>query len=206
MSVVLVDELALGEVMPGIVLLIPPLLAQFDLMLTGQFGLGALLADITLQLNASLSVSLQLGLDISNPFAALEAELQALISIQASIAASLSLGIPTLSASLSLSLGANIGLAAELGLQIGGIQLLIKAGLAIKIPIIDLLLLLQAGPVDILTIGITGPDTLFSSGLEYQALATTGIGTLLPTDQVFGVILLTKSPAASLAMQSVFLV
>ena len=148
MSVVLVDELALGEVMPGIVLLIPPLLAQFDLMLTGQFGLGALLADITLQLNASLSVSLQLGLDISNPFAALEAELQALISIQASIAASLSLGIPTLSASLSLSLGANIGLAAELGLQIGGIQLLIKAGLAIKIPIIDLLLLLQAGPVD----------------------------------------------------------
>ena len=64
----------------------------------------------------------------------------------------------------------------------------------------------RAGPVDILTIGITGPDTLFSSGLEYQALATTGIGTLLPTDQVFGVILLTKSPAASLAMQSVFLV
>jgi hypothetical protein len=205
MSVVLVDEVTLGAVMPGIVLLLPPLLAQFDLMLTGQFGLGALLADITLQLNAAISVQVDISVQISNPFAALQAQLQAVLMVQASIEASLSLGLPSISASFSASLSANLAISAELGLQIGGIQLLIKAGLAIKIPIIDLLASLSVGPVDILTIGFSGADTLASSGAEYAALAATGVGTLLPTDQVFGVIILTKVPAASVAMQAVFL-
>jgi hypothetical protein len=205
MSVVLVDELALGEVMPGIVLLLPPLLAQFDLMLTGQFGLGALLADISLQLNAALSIQLQIGLAVSNPFASIQAQLQALLQIQASLQVALSLGLPSVSASFSVALSANAAISAALGLQIGGIQALIQAGLAIKIPIVDLLLALEAGPVDILTIGISGTDTLASAGAEFAAMASTGIGTLLPTDQVFGIVILTKVPAASLAIQGVFL-
>ncbi len=200
MSVVLVDEVTLGEVLPGIVLIIPPLLAQFDLTLTGQFGLGALLADISAQLNAAISVQVNI-LQISNPFAAIQAQLQALLMVQASLTAALALGLPSVSASFTASLSVN----PELGLQIGGIQLLIQAGLAIKIPIIDLLASLSVGPVDILTIGFTGTDTLASSGAGYAALASTGIGTLLPTDQVFGVIILTKVPAASVVMQAVFL-
>ncbi len=204
MSVVLVDEVTLGEVLPGIVLIIPPLLAQFDLTLTGQFGLGALLADISAQLNAAISVQVNI-LQISNPFAAIQAQLQALLMVQASLTAALTLGLPSVSASFTASLSANLAISTELGLQIGGIQLLIQAGLAIKIPIIDLLASLSVGPVDILTIGFTGTDTLASSGAGYAALASTGIGTLLPTDQVFGVIILTKVPAASVVMQAVFL-
>ncbi len=204
MSVVLVDEVTLGEVLPGIVLIIPPLLAQFDLTLTGQFGLGALLADISAQLNAAISVQVNI-LQISNPFAAIQAQLQALLMVQASLTAALALGLPSVSASFTASLSANLAISTELGLQIGGIQLLIQAGLAIKIPIIDLLASLSVGPVDILTIGFTGTDTLASSGAGYAALASTGIGTLLPTDQVFGVIILTKVPAASVVMQAVFL-
>ncbi len=204
MSVVLVDEVTLGEVLPGIVLIIPPLLAQFDLTLTGQFGLGALLADISAQLNAAISVQVNI-LQISNPFEAIQAQLQALLMVQASLTAALTLGLPSVSASFTASLSANLAISTELGLQIGGIQLLIQAGLAIKIPIIDLLASLSVGPVDILTIGFTGTDTLASSGAGYAALASTGIGTLLPTDQVFGVIILTKVPAASVVMQAVFL-
>lgn len=207
MSVVFVSELTLGALMPGIVLLIPPLLAGFDLVLTGQFGLGALSADITLQLNAALSVQLELGLSISNPFAAIQAQLSALLQIQASLQAALSLGLPTVSAQLSLSISASAGISAALGLQLGGISALIKASLALKIPLISLLASLEVGPADILTVGISGgPDTLASAGAQFAAMAVTpgAIGTLLPTDDVIGIILLTRVPAVGAAMQVVF--
>jgi hypothetical protein len=206
MTVVFVDELSLGAIMPGVALILPPLLAGLDIALTGQFGLGALAADISAQLNAALSVSVQLGLAVSNPFATIQAQLQALIQIQASLQASLSLGLPVVSASISASISANAGIAGVLSAQIGGIQALIKASLALKIPIVALLASLEAGPVDLLSVGITGgTDPLATVGTQLNALAIShGIGTLLPTDEVAGVIILTKVPSATVAIQSVF--
>ena len=206
MSVEFVDELSFGALMPGIVLLIPPLLAGFDLVLTGSFGLGALLGDLSAQLNASLSIQLEIGLQISDPFGAISAQLSALLQVQADLEAALALGLPSISASFSLSLSASASISAALGLQIGGIQLLISASLALKIPIVALLASLEAGPVDLLSVGFTGgPDVLSTVGTQLNTLANSdAIGTLLPTDQVYGVILLTKVPSASVAIQGVF--
>lgn len=203
MSVQFVTELSLGGLMPGIVLLIPPLLAGFDLVLTGSFGLGALLADLSAQLTAALSIQAQIGIQISNPFAAIEAQLQALVQVGASLQAALSLGLPSVAVTFSASLSANAAVAAALGLQIGGIQALIKASLALKIPIVALLAALEVGPADLFTVGFDTPDNINDVGAGLLA-ARLSPGCTLADAPLYGVILLTNGVAVQASMSAVF--
>jgi hypothetical protein len=80
---------------------VDPLLAQLDLMLFGQFGLGSLQADLTLQFNAAISASAQLNLQVSNPFLPLQAVIAAILQLQAAIEFLLASGLPTVSLQLS---------------------------------------------------------------------------------------------------------
>lgn len=211
---------AINVALDGSITAIVPLLAQFDLMLTGSFGLGLLGASLSLQLQASLSFQLNVGLSISNPIAALEAQLQAIIQIQASIGVVLSLGLPSVSVQLSASLSASLGLTALLGVQVAGIQALISASLAIKLPIVDLIATISAavsaGPVMLLAFGFPaqGTETLQDVGADFSGMIAaggiTGSGpfgstTLLPTDDVAGIMLITKDPTAATAMSAIFL-
>lgn len=207
MSVVLIGSFPLGAInvsLSGAVTLVLPLLAQFDLLLTGSFGLGSLLADLSLQLNAALNVQVTLGLSISNPFASLLAQLNAILQIQAGIQASLSLGLPVVSLTISANISAAASISATLALKLGGIQALIDLSLRIKLPVINFLanLDLSAGPLVLLSIGYASGSTLLSSGAEYNALCGANLGGINPGDPVFGVIILTKSPSAALALSA----
>lgn len=211
MSVSYIGEFPLGAINVGLgaeLALVVPLLSQFDLMITGQFGLGALLGDISAQLNAALSLQAQIGIQISDPFAQLEALIAAFIQIQAQVSVIIALGLP----SLQINLSASLSISAALQLQLGGINLLIQAALAIKLPVVNIIAELQAalsaGPFVLLSVGYNAPSTLFTSGIEYQALTEFPIGSpvgILPTDQVYGVIILTKSPSASASLSAILL-
>jgi hypothetical protein len=206
-STVVVGTYTLGVInvgLDGLVTAVVPLLAMTDLMLTGSFGLGALAADLAAQLNAALSLQISLGLQVSNPFAALAAQLAAIIQIQAGIAVTLSLGLPAVSVSLSVNLSASIAITAVLVLKVGGLQALIKAALAVRLPVLNLINLpLGLGPCVLLTIGYAAPSTLFSSGNEYKALTLAPLGGINPGDQVFGVIMLTKVPSVATAISAI---
>jgi hypothetical protein len=210
MSVDLIGTFPLGAInvgLDGSITAIVPLLAQFDLMLTGSFGLGALSADLSLQLNAAISLQATLSLQISNPFASLKLQLQAILQIQAGISATLALGLPAVSVQLSASISASAAISASLGIKLGGISLLIKAALAVKLPVVNLVAsitaALSAGPFELLSIGFSSADTLASAGSEFNAMCATGFGGIAPTDQVYGVIMLTKSPSASVALSAI---
>lgn len=207
MSVALIGSFPLGTInvaLNGAVGLITPVLAQFDLMLTGSFGLGALQADLSAQLNAALSTQASLGLAISNPFSSLFAQLQALLQVQAGIQAALALGIPAISLTITANISAAAAISATLALKVGGLQALIKLALSLKLPLVNFLGALQlgAGPFVLLSVGFAGTDTLSSSGTEYNALAQAGVGGIAPGDPVFGVVILTKDPSAALALSA----
>lgn len=204
MSTVFVGSYTLGNInvaLNGAVLLIVPLLAQADLMVTGPFGLGAVQADLSAQLQTALKAQAQITVSVSNPLAALKQQLQAVLAVQASISASLALGLP----SISISVNASLAISAALALKLGGIRALIQLVLQLKLPLVDLLASLQlnAGPFVLISIGFAAPSTLLSSTSEYTALAAPGVGGILPTDQVFGVTILTKSPISAQALAQV---
>ena len=204
MSTVLVGSYNLGGVnvaLNGAVALMVPLLGQVDLMLTGPFGLGAVQADLAAQLNAALAAQFQLTIAVSDPIAALKQQLQALLAVQAGISALLAFGLPP----LAVQAQGSLAISAALALKLGGIRLLIQLVLQLKLPLVNLLagLNLGAGPFVLMSVGFAAPSTLASSVSEYNALVSGGIGGILPGDQVYGVIILTKSPAASAALAGV---
>lgn len=203
MSTVLVGTFTLGAVnvgLTGAIAAVVPLLAQVDLMLTGSFGLGSLLADLAVQLNAALAAQAQILISVTDPIAALKAQLQAILSVQAGISATLALGLPP----FAISVSASAALSASLALKVGGIQALIRLVLSIKLPLVSLVgqlnAALSAGPFVLLSVGFDAPSTLASSTTEYSALVGSGVGGILPGDQVYGVILLTKAPSAAASL------
>lgn len=203
MSTVFIADLPLGGINVGLsttVGLIGPLLAQVDLMLTGPFGLGSLIADLQAQLQAALAAQVTFSLQIVDPIAYLKTLLASVLQVQASIAAALSLGLPILP-----PLGVSFSLGGAISLRIGGIKFLIEAVLSVKLPLVNLLagFNLSAGPLVLLSVGYASPSTLASSVAEYAALVSGGIGGILPFEQVFGVIMLTKVPSASVALAGI---
>lgn len=184
-----------------------PLLAQFDLNLSGLIGVQV---DISLQFNAALSASLSLGLEISNPLASFLASLQGMIQLQASLQLAISLGLPTISAELNVGLSAQLAITAEFGVQIGLIVGLIEASISIKLAALNFIGTLQAalsaGPVFLLsydgTLAQSGSDlgVMFNAGLFDPATSNA----INPGDSVHGIALVTKDPAAWLAMGVLF--
>lgn len=190
-----------------------PLTAQFDVLLTGSFGLGALQADISAQFNTALQLQLDLSLQLSDPIAGFQASLAAIGTLVASLQASISLGFPTVSADINASISANASLSAALGLKLGGISAIIEAGLAVKAPAIqligDLTASLSAGPVVLVSFGFTGagvldPDTLTNVGAQIQLLFSGGLTGIAPGDAVSGILLVTKAPTAAAAISVLF--
>lgn len=184
--------------------LMNPLLAQFDLMLTGQFGLGPLLADIQVQFNAAISAVLQLSLGISDPLAAIKALILVAAQLQAALSVALSFGLPTVSLQIGAQIAAVAALTGTLSLKLGGIKALIALGLGVKIPMVKFVGqisgALSAGPAHLLA--FTG-STLAAAGSQISAQFSVGLGPddpLLPTDLVDGIIIVTKDPAVFQAL------
>jgi len=163
---------------------INPLGAQLDLALTGKLGLGKLHADLTGQLNAALNV----GINFAGPTLALTgiAQLQAQLALP----------------SVSVSVGANAALIADLELQIGGLEAMIAAALAVKLPAINfagqLAAKLKLGPVTVLAWADATKAEVFGWANEALDSLNTSSG---PPPNSFGVMIATASPDAWAGIQ-----
>jgi hypothetical protein len=183
----------------GAVLLINPLAAQLDALLT--VGLGLYQSDVLARLNAALAAQASLSLAIS-PFtigAQLNASLAAMAQLRAALA--LGLGLP------NIALSANLSITAALKIELGAIRALIQAALAVKLPAVtvaaSLSAALSAGPFYVLTFS---ESALSAVGSHINAKAQAGFSgaeaglsspaqDILPTDQVFGILIVCKDPA-----------
>lgn len=199
--------LELNPAMAASVSFMLPLSAQLDLAIFGQFGLGSLQADLSAQFNAALSLNASLSISISNPIAAYQSALAAIAQIVIEIEQALAAGIPTIGVSISASISASAVLSASLSLKLGGISALISGALAVKLPALqfvgELSASLSAGPIDVLTFGFDTPMTAASVGTQAGAQFSALPG-ILPTDNVSGIMIVTKDPAAALAIGALF--
>lgn len=200
MALTIIGTLPLGGInltAGAVVNILPPLLIQFDAALFGSLGLGALEADLSFQLNAAIQANIQL----SNPLAAILASLNGLIQVGAQLNAMLSLGLPAINLNASVNISANVSFMGMISLKLGGLQALISLALAVKLPVLDLLASLDVGASCVLaSFGFTTPDTLSSAGTSINTYFQTGFEGIFPGDQVYGVLILTKSPSASVSL------
>lgn len=180
-----------------------PMGAQLDALLS--LGLGPFQASLATQFNASLALQASLALTLSlgdvSIIGQLKGAIAALIELQAGLSASLALGLPSISLGLSAELGTAGALAAALKIQLGGIQLLIKAALAVKIPAIraaaSLSAALAVGPF--FAISFSGVPLQDVSGWLSSEVSGGGLSAdsenLLPTDSTYGVLIFGTSPS-----------
>lgn len=186
-----------------------PVLAQLDLMLFGPFGLGGTAADLALTFNASIDASLQISLGLKNPAQVIQNTLAQLAQIQSALTAAANISVPTIQ--ISAQLAANIATQAAVGVKLAGVQAQIAAALAVKSPVVDLIsslsASLSAGPIVVASWGYAAaPDFLVNIGAEIDTAFSSGIGGILPTDTVYGVLLVTKDVSASAAISATLLV
>jgi hypothetical protein len=210
MTVADVGSYTLGEINIGLAAglgLLNPLLLQFDLFMTGQFGIGSFLADIQVQFTSAISSALQLNVALGDPLAAIRALLAAFVSLQAALSVALSFGLPTASLQIGLQISAVLALSASLSLKLGGIKAMTAAGLAIKIPALrfaaKMAATLAAGPAHLVTFR---GNTLAGSGAELAALFSAGLGPsdpLHPGDLVDGILIVTKDPIVFQALAAI---
>lgn len=193
----------------GSAALLGPVLGELDLLLFGQFGIGPLSADTAFQFNASVTAGVQLVIQFSNPFETIQRTLAALAQVSASLTASLGLSIPNVAIAGLIS--GNIALQASLGIKLGGIQAQIAAALAVKLPAVDFLAGLAAnlalGPVVVGSWGYAdSPTALATTGADISARFSAGLPGIAPGEPVYGVLLVTKVPSASVGISSTLLV
>jgi hypothetical protein len=197
MSLNVVGSFTLGQINVAASLL-GPMVGQLDIAVSGAFGFSALLGDLQAQFSAALAANAAIKLSFINPLATIAQTLAALVQVQATLKASINL--PAF-AFPSVSFSANAAIIASLGFKLGGIRAMISGMLAVKIPVIPILAALGAGPVYLMSFGVPF-DTLGGVGVQVQSQFTAGLPGILPGEQVYGVILLTKSPAAWVALQA----
>lgn len=210
MALSTVGSFTLGQINIGLLAglgLLNPLIAQFDLFLTGQFGLGPFLFDVQVQFNAAISAVLQLGINLSNPFVAIQALIMAFAQLQAALAAALSFGLPTVALQISGQIAAVAALTGALAVKLGGIKALLAAGLSVKIPVVQFIAqisaALSAGPAYLLTFS---GSSLAVTGAQIGAQFAVGLGPsdpILPTQIVDGVLIVTKDPAVFAALGAI---
>ena len=194
----------------GALTITTPLLAQLDLMLFGSFGLGSTAASLSLSFNASIDASLQLGLGLQNPLQTIQLTLSALAQIESALLSAANISVPTIQISSQIS--ANIATQAAIGAQLAGVQAQIAAALAVKNPAVDFISSLTANlstgaSVVVASWGYAAPpDSLAAIGADIDAAFSSGIGGLLPSDSVYGVLLVTKDVSASSAISATLLV
>lgn len=206
MSLTVVGSYPLGSInlaASGAVGVLAPVLSQLDALLFGPIGLGSLQSELSAQLNGALQSQLALSASIADPLSIIRNTLANVASIQASLTAALSLPVP--SSNLGLQLSASASVSAALAVKVGGLQNLLSAAINAKVPAADFIAALaanlSAGPVVVASWGYaTSPGSLHQAGLDINAAFTTGVGGILPTDTVYGVLLVTKQPSASAAI------
>lgn len=185
-----------------------PLTAQIDAMLA--LGLGPFEFDLALQFDAALALQATLSLQIGDPLAGIQLVLSALAQLQAAL--QVALALPPISLSLGAELTATAALAGTLAAKLGGLQAMISAALAIKIPAVNFAAQLAAslglGPAFLISIDST---TLAAAGSEIGTLFSGGLndpveGNSIASDEgpVSGIILLTKNPAVGVAFNALF--
>lgn len=190
-----------------------PLSAQLDALLA--LGLGPFQAALAAQFNAALSAQAQLSLSLSigdiGIIAALQASIAALAQLQAALAGALALGLPPIQLSLGAELTATAALAATLQVQLGGLQLLIEAALAIKIPAVraaaQLTAALSVGPFYCISFSDTTVGnvvTWLNARTELKSPVDIGVPAL-PYSQtgVFGVLIFGQGTSAKASFDAI---
>jgi len=208
-----IDEVlvgTLGEANIGLAAglgLINPLAAQLDAFIA--FGIGPLQSDLSAQFDASLSLQASLALTLTDPTARIRAALQAVIELTAALSAALSL--PPTILDVSLELGASAAFSAALTAKLGAIQLLLEAAISVKIPAIrlaaELSAAISAGSIVLLAFdGFSDPTNMQTIGSLINTKFSSAVGspptpgalpggTIQPTDNVAGIIMLAESPS-----------
>lgn len=191
-----------------------PLSAQLDALIA--LGLGPFQASLAAQFNAALAMQASLTLSISlgdlSLLATLKSTLAAVATLQAALAAALTLGLPPIQLSLGAELGAAVALAGVLKLQLGGIQALIKAAIAIKLPAVraaaSLGAALSAGPF----FAISFSGVTLASVASWLAGEVAGGGLnadgqhLLPGDVTFGALIFGTNPSFQASFNAIIAV
>jgi hypothetical protein len=200
------DLLHINLAASGALAVLNPLLFQIDFSLFGSLGIGALQADLQVQLDAALQASFNLGIGISNPYIGFELALAGIAELQAQISLALSGALPSISIDASFQISALLNFSALLSLQIGGLEILLQAALAVKIPAMkfaaDLTANLNVGPIFLLAFNTEqgAPQTLASVGASLNSQFSQGLtyngNTINATDEVYGIVLMTASPSA----------
>jgi hypothetical protein len=187
------------------------LLTQIDFALLGSFGVGAIKDNLQAQLSAAQSFSVDLLANMVNPVASYQSVLVSLQQLQATILAALATGTtPMVSLQVTQSVSASIQLSTQLKAQISALDAIIQGGINAKAPATKIVSKVQgalsSGPIfviswDNITLSDAGSKLFadFSSGLA------SGLATIGAADQVYGVLLVTKSPTAWAALQATML-
>jgi len=182
------------------VLAILPLIAQLDLQLGAEFGLGQLKAEIQARLKAALEGAVQITAPSASLLVALQGALQSVVALQAALNAGGVLTPPGISASGSLQV------IADLQARLTGLQLLLDLAAGVRLQGANLVGALNAalsvGPVALY--GATGqllPELLSQiNGADY---ASVGINN---TDTCDALLLLSKAPGFNAAAGLLFVV
>jgi hypothetical protein len=199
----------------GAIAALNPLLAQIDFTLFGSVGIGAIQADLQAQLQAALDAQASFSLSISSPVLDYQTALAGIAALIAQIQLGLSLAlsgqlVPLISIDASLSFSASVSFAALLSLQIGSLEAIIQAGLAAKLPAVSfaaqLSAALGAGPLFVLAFdNIPMSSAASSLGTDLATGLTFGPNNIAPSDQVYGILIITKDISAWAALQATML-
>jgi hypothetical protein len=191
--------------------LIDPLAAQLNAVLA--LGLGPFQAALAAQLNAALAARVQLGLSLTGLdfIEKIAASVKALIALQASLAIA-----PVFpSVQIQTSLSASVALAASLQVQLGLINALIKASLAVQIPVVNLMgqlgAALSAGPVvfflceDHATLSAQGAaiNAAFNNPNGLGGSTALFVDKIKPGENVFVACFVMKDPYVFTALQTI---
>lgn len=191
----------LGNINVGLaaaVAFLNPLGAQIDALIS--LGLGPFQLNLNAQLNAMIAVQVNLPL----PAVAIQGAIDAAASLVASLTVSLELPFPSIALSADIS--------GDISLQIGGLDLLIEAALAIKIPAINaaaaLSAALSAGPAILLTFDGISTATPMSAvgGLIASTFAgpiTADAVTIQPFQPVSGIIIVTTGASVYTSLSAI---
>lgn len=174
---------------------IPPLLVQITAMLQGAFGLGLLQADLLAQLDALLLANLS----ITDPFTQLQATVTALLALLAQLQGQLALGLPE----VQFTLSARLQLIAQIQVKLAGINALIDAMLDVRIPVVNLIGIIEAA-FSLGNVVLYGwsDQTMAAALSQMQAynFAADGLGAT-PT---YGVLFVTATPGAGASFKLLF--
>ena len=144
---------------------------------------------------------------MSNPLATLQQVIATISLLVASLSAALTL--PSIDVSLNAELGASFALAGALSAKLGALQVALELAIAAKAAALSVLAQVQAslsaGPVFAFTFS---GDTLATTGGQINSAFISGLtdppNTIAAGETVSGIVIITKDPAAALAIAAIF--